>query len=269
VFTCRSNDKLQQTVEYLEKIKKPGTVLVPMQLDLASLSSTKQFIQDFKNKRLELNVLIANAGIMRPGFHLTEDGLESQWQVNHLSHHLLIRELLPNMKGVASKETPGRVVIVSSGSHQRAPDPLPMTVEDLNNASSYDDGIWYGNSKMANILESNHLSTVVGEDIYVNSVHPGLVGTNIARHWIKEENGGALHMISSWIKRLMWDPETAALTVLAPAVGNVVISNQYRGRYWIPIGRVVPFAQVDRSLDLDLSRRYYEFSERVLKEKGY
>jgi len=39
------------------------TKLELMQLDLSSLQSTKQFIEDFKQKNLPLHLLICNAGI--------------------------------------------------------------------------------------------------------------------------------------------------------------------------------------------------------------
>ena len=39
------------------------TKLELMKLDLSSLQSTKQFIEDFKQKNLPLHLLICNAGI--------------------------------------------------------------------------------------------------------------------------------------------------------------------------------------------------------------
>ena len=47
---CSGNDEKQVNLEY-------------MHLDLASLSSVKQFVVDFQEKNLPLHILINNAGI--------------------------------------------------------------------------------------------------------------------------------------------------------------------------------------------------------------
>ena len=48
---------------------------------------------------------------------LTEDGWESTYQVNYLSHFLMISELLPQ---ICPSEDECRIVIVSSHNHMKA-----------------------------------------------------------------------------------------------------------------------------------------------------
>ena len=53
---------------------------------------------------------------MIPPYEVTKDGLESQFQVNYLSHFLLTQLLLPKLNIVAKEEIP-RIVSVSSTAH--------------------------------------------------------------------------------------------------------------------------------------------------------
>jgi len=56
-------------LQAIEHIKEEGVTagkevnVESMKLDLASLGSTKKFIEDFKQKNLPLHLLICNAGI--------------------------------------------------------------------------------------------------------------------------------------------------------------------------------------------------------------
>lgn len=59
--------------------------------------------------------MILNAGVFALPYSLTEDGLETTFQVNHLSQFyltLLLEDLL-------AKASPSRVVFVSSESHRQ------------------------------------------------------------------------------------------------------------------------------------------------------
>lgn len=61
-----------------------------------------------------IDILILNAGVFALPYSLTEDGLETTFQVNHLSQFyltLLLEDLL-------AKVSPSRVVFVSSESHR-------------------------------------------------------------------------------------------------------------------------------------------------------
>lgn len=61
-----------------------------------------------------LHMLICNAAVFGAPWSLTEDGLESTFQVNHLGHFYLVQLL----EGVLRQSSPARVVVVSSESHR-------------------------------------------------------------------------------------------------------------------------------------------------------
>jgi len=74
-----------------------------------------EILKDFANRRMILSNL---AGIMFTPYELTEDGFESQFQVDYLSHFLLTSILLPRIVETAH-EGPhaGRIVNVSSAAN--------------------------------------------------------------------------------------------------------------------------------------------------------
>jgi len=118
---------------------------------------------------------------MATPFAKTIDGFESQFQVNHLAHFLLTHHLFPLLR-CAGKS---RVINVSSRAHLRWQEPL-----DVNNVvnvteESYDRWQAYARSKLSNILFSNALSAKFPyseSGITFNSLHPGLVNTNLLQN---------------------------------------------------------------------------------------
>ncbi|XP_016471809.1 short-chain dehydrogenase TIC 32 B, chloroplastic [Nicotiana tabacum] len=154
-------------------------------LDLSSIRSVKAFADKFKALNLPLNILINNAGIMFCPFQLSEDGIEMQFATNHIGHFYLTNLLIDKMKET-SKATgiQGRIVNLSSLLHQY-PYEEGIQFNKISDKSSYQERLAYGQSKLANLLHSNELSRRLqeeGANITVNSVHPGLIMTNLMRH---------------------------------------------------------------------------------------
>ncbi|KAL3825567.1 hypothetical protein ACJIZ3_021596 [Penstemon smallii] len=170
-----------------ENIKKkiPHAKIDVMELDLCSMASVRKFASEYNSLALPLNLLINNAGVMAPPFMLSEDGIESQFAINHLGHFLLTNLLLDNMKNTARhSQKEGRIVNLSSAAHQ-IPYAEGTRFDNINDSSSYDSIRAYGQSKLANILHANELSRRLKEEgvqITANSLNPGAVDTNQLRH---------------------------------------------------------------------------------------
>ncbi len=64
-------------------------------IDLGSLASIRTFAHDVLADRDNLDVLIANAGVMACPLGYTDDGFEMQLGTNHLGHFLLVGLLAP------------------------------------------------------------------------------------------------------------------------------------------------------------------------------
>jgi NAD(P)-dependent dehydrogenase (short-subunit alcohol dehydrogenase family) len=147
-----------------------------LSLDLASFASVRAFAGAFAERADQLDVLVNNAGAVLRARTETEDGHETQLQVNHLSHFLLtnlLREPLERARG--------RVVNVSSTGHTFARNGLDF--DDLEWANRRYQGFGvYCATKLANILFTRELATRWADTgVTTNAVHPGFVGSNFAR----------------------------------------------------------------------------------------
>ena len=88
----------------------------PGPLDLSSFESVRSFASSVSHIPGKVpSILILNAGIRHNNFNLTGDGIESHYQINYLSHFLLVNLLLPIMNKSPAEEI--RVVHVSSTAH--------------------------------------------------------------------------------------------------------------------------------------------------------
>lgn len=129
----------------------------------------------FKSERKELHILINNAGVMRCPKMLTNDGIELQLGTNHMAHFLLTNLLLDLLK----QSAPSRIVNVSSLAHTRG----QINVADLNSEQKYDSGDAYSQSKLANVLFTLELAKrLTNSGVTANSLHPGIVHTELGRH---------------------------------------------------------------------------------------
>merc|ERR1712232_349346 len=85
------------------------------------------------------------------------------------------------------KAQPSHVVVVSSngqfGSHGKG---VHLTLDEINSQENYDSILWYGQSKLCNVLFAQELSQKFkkeGHKIYVNSLNPGAVNTELVREY--------------------------------------------------------------------------------------
>lgn len=142
-----------------------------MPCDFVSLASIMTFAKSFKAKYDRLHILINNAGLMERERKVSRDGIELTFAVNHLAPFLLTKLLLDMIKASA----PARIVNVASDAHKRG----VINFDDIEGKQNF--GAWkaYSQSKLANILFTRHLSTMLhGTGVTVNCLHPGVVATN-------------------------------------------------------------------------------------------
>ncbi|MCB0276122.1 MAG: SDR family oxidoreductase [Calditrichaeota bacterium] len=152
-----------------------------MELDLNSQSSVRRFVAAFKAKYHRLDGLVNNAGVMQCPEGKTEDGVETQFGVNHLAHFLLTELLLDTLKASA----PSRVVCVSSVAHAGLMgQPGELRLDDLDFAErGYNPTLAYNQSKLAVVLYARHLAgRLEGTGVSVFSVHPGWIRSNLIQH---------------------------------------------------------------------------------------
>ncbi|XP_008663103.1 short-chain dehydrogenase TIC 32, chloroplastic isoform X2 [Zea mays] len=239
-------------------LRKAGQKKAEPNRHVSSMSSVKRFADNFNGLNLPLNILINNAGIAFSPFTLSDDGIELQFATNYLGHFLLTNLLLEKMKITAMESgIEGRVVIVASDSYKHTYRE-GIRFDKLNDASGYKGILAYGQSKLANILRSNELSCRLKEEdakVVVNSLHPGVVATNITRHL-----GIIKDILSPIAKLVLRGVEQGAATVcylaLHPQVAGVT------GKYFVDFNAV---ELKPPATDKELSKKLWDFSVSLLQ----
>ncbi len=175
VVPVRSPEKARETLAGIA-----GDVqTAPM--DLADLSTVRQFAASVLDTVSQLDLLINNAGIMACPEARVGPGWESQFGVNHMGHFALCQGLLPLLKATAGT----RVVALSSTGHKLS----DILWDDIQfERTEYDKWKAYGQSKTADALFANGLSRRLRDSGGLAfSVHPGGIFTPLQRHLPKEE----------------------------------------------------------------------------------
>ncbi|BAH92574.1 Os04g0291000 [Oryza sativa Japonica Group] len=146
----------------------------------------------------------------------------------------------------------GRVVIVASVSYSLSY-PGGICFDKINDESGYNRFLAYGQSKLANILHSNLLSSHLKEQdakVIVNSLHPGAVATNILHHWCPLY--GAIRAIGKYfVKGVEQGAATVCYVALHPQVAGVT------GKYFSDCNIT---ELKSHALDMDLAKRLWDFS---------
>ncbi|KAJ3267039.1 hypothetical protein HDU77_006979 [Chytriomyces hyalinus] len=270
ILACRSKGKAEEAIALVKK-SVPDADLAFMHLDLSDWDTVKKFAAEFIKTGRPLHILMNNAGIMAPyDFQLSKNGVEMQMAGNHLGHFYLTSLLLPVLEKTANanKNDSVRIVNLSSIGHTLTYW-SGIDFEHINNPKRYVSYMAYGQSKLANILFTNHLQKVLDakklNNVYVNSVHPGAVSTNLLKEsaylsWI-------ISLVEPITNLLMLTPDTGALTQVYCAVSPKIVDGQCKAKYFVPtatLGETSAFGK-----DPVLAEKLWDWSVDVLEKKGF
>lgn len=195
IMACRNFLKAEKAARSVGMSKEDYTV---MHLDLASLESVKQFVENFRRTEQPLDVLVCNAAVYQPTAKepsFTAEGFEISVGTNHLGHFLLSRLLLDDLK--KSDYPSKRMIIVGSitGNTNTLAGNVPpkANLGDLRglasglngqNSSMIDGGEFdgakaYKDSKVCNMLTMQELHRRYHEETGVTfaSLYPGCIAT--------------------------------------------------------------------------------------------
>ena len=138
--------------------------------DLSSQAEVRRLAAEVLDAYPRLDVLVNNVGGFWAHRHVTADGLERTFAVNHLAGFLLTNLLLERL--VAS--APARVVTVSSGAQSTG----RIDFDDLQGARKYSGQRAYNQSKLANVMFTYELARrLEGTGVTANVLHPGVTAT--------------------------------------------------------------------------------------------
>ncbi|KZV36477.1 short-chain dehydrogenase TIC 32, chloroplastic [Dorcoceras hygrometricum] len=243
----------------------PSAKVEAMELDLSSNESVREFVSEFTSSGRPLNILINNGGVMGIPFELSKDNVELQFATNYLGHFLLTTLLLDTIKRTASEtKREGRIVSVSSVVHWVTYGE-GIRFERLNDEEGYNRWLSYGQSKLATHLHTIELARRLKEDgteVTVNSLHPGVVGTNIYRYFgiwggnLGQSGGILKYLIGLVFKRVPQGASTSCYLALRPEVKGT------SGAYFANNHISTPAAQ---ALDTNMAKKLWDFSMDLVK----
>ena len=198
-----------------------------------------------------LDAIICNAGIMALPTLQQKHGYELQFFTNHMGHFILVTTLLDSLADQ------GRVVMVSSDAHNGAPRE-GIQFDNLSGEREY--GAWanYGQSKLANLLFAKHLAKrLEGTGKTANSLHPGVIHTNLARS-MNPIAKGALAMAGPLVLKSTGEgAATQCYLAVHPSVEGVA------GKYFSDCNVGKSSA---RGRDDELAAKLWEASEKIAAE---
>jgi NAD(P)-dependent dehydrogenase (short-subunit alcohol dehydrogenase family) len=258
VLACRDLAKGQEAIARL-RATAPAARPELRALDLASLSSVRDFAKALLDAHEQIDVLVNNAGVMAIPRRTTADGFEMQLGTNHLGHFALTGLLLERLLA----QPAARVVTVSSTAHRGG----RMNFEDLQGETRYSRWGAYGQSKLANLLFTRELSQrarAAGHRLVAAACHPGWAATNLQFAGARMDGSRALETLASLANRIFsQDAAMGALPTLYAATGPAVESGDYIGpdgfaETW---GHPKKVGSSARSRDDEAARRLWEASE--------
>jgi NAD(P)-dependent dehydrogenase (short-subunit alcohol dehydrogenase family) len=259
VLACRDTGKAERAAGLIRAGAGRASVRV-VRLDLASLSSVREAAGEIRSGCPRLDLLINNAGVMRPPYQLSADGFELTFATNHLGHFALTGLVLDRL--LATPDS--RVVTVSSVGHRDG----VMRFDDLQFERGYRADGAYGQSKLANLLFTYELAARLqeaGSRTIALAAHPGVARTELFR-W---DPWPVRAMLSPALRPLMFRTVHSAQLGALPALRAATDPSAGAGEYYGPggwheyTGYPVRVESSARSPDAADGRRLWEISEQL------
>jgi NAD(P)-dependent dehydrogenase (short-subunit alcohol dehydrogenase family) len=230
-------------------------------LDLASLTSVREFCGQVAAAYDGIDVLVNNAGVMAIPRATTADGFELQFGTNHLGHFALTGLLLPTLL----KRPRSRVVTISSTAHKMG----SIKFDDLMGEKSYWSWRAYAQSKLANLLFAYELQrrlTAAEATTISVAVHPGYASTNLQAVGPKASGNKVMGLLMN-LGNIAFgqSADDGALPTLYAATAPDVEGGQFFGPSRLMESRGAP-KRVDstsRSKDSELAARLWSVSEEL------
>lgn len=235
ILACRNVEKAKAAVEDIKNNPSPNNEyrgklgeLVIYSLDLSNLKTVRECAKKLLTNESAIHILVNNAGIMMCPHEKTKDRFELQLQSNHLGHFLLTLLLLPKIQSSA----PGcRILNVSSICHLFG----EIYFNDINLDRSYSPMKAYAQTKLANILFTKELAHRLKEagisGINVYSLHPGIIRTELSRHYSTTIIPGATFIYRNIMRPFIKTPVQGAQTTIHCAVDEKVADET--GLYYV------------------------------------
>ena len=187
--------------------------------DMSVQAGVRRLAAQVADSYPQLDVLVNNVGGFWAHRHLTADGLERTFALNHLAPFLLTSLLLDPLTASA----PARVVTVSSGAHEGG----RIDFEDLQGEQSYSGQRAYSQSKLANVMFTYELARrLEGTGVTATVCHPGVVRTSFGAEDQAAHFAGMIRVARLFLKTPAQGALTPVYLASSPEVEGIT------GRYF-------------------------------------
>jgi retinol dehydrogenase 14 len=240
VIVCRNRERGEPALREIRE--QSGNESVELMLaDFSSQDAIRELARAYEQTHQRLHVLVNNAGVILRKRHLTVDGLEATFAINHLAYFLLTNLLLPLIR----KSAPARIVNVASAVHASG----MVDFDDLQSERNYGSMRAYGQSKLGNVLFTYELARrLEGSGVTANCLHPGVIATGIARDFPAAIRG-PVRVFSRSVGK---GAETSIHLAASPEVEGV------SGKYFVDKKQV---ESSESSRDREIAHRLWQVSE--------
>ncbi|WP_238163530.1 SDR family oxidoreductase [Kribbella capetownensis] len=242
----------------------PNAQLEVRRIDLADLASVQEFADRLSADESHLDLLVNNAGVMNPPTrNVTKDGFELQFGSNFLGPFALTVRLLPLVLAAPAP----RITTMSSGTANYG----RIHFDDLQWEQRYRSNLAYAQSKLADLMMSNHLAELSddhGWGLLSTAAHPGFTRTNLlaAGALLGREQ---LPLATRIAHRLNPLPSQGVEIGTEPLLFAATSPDAQSGAYYGPanffglVGPTKLAAAPKRSLDVEANARLWSVAEQL------
>ena len=244
IMACRSREKAEEAACAIRC--QAMTESIP--LDLSSFESILGFVQQIKDRGIEIDALINNSGVMCKDFSTTRQGFEMSVGVNYVGTYLLTRLLLPLM------ESSGAIVNMISCTYKIGKVDEEFFSSDPQRHERFEA---YSKSKLGLLLFTAELSRrLQGGSLKVNAADPGVVNTGMIsmQRWYDP-------LADVFFRPFIKSPAKGALAAVRAAQETVSTSGEI---YYSKKIKAIP----QKIWDHPFRERLWEMTEEALEEKS-
>lgn len=176
IMLVRDSEKSRLAYEEIKSAS--GGKIILKYIDLSSLDSVKKVAKEINSEYERIDVLVNNAGLFKRTYENSVDSFEMSLAVNYFATFALSILLLPLLK----KSKQARIINLTSELYKRG----KVHLDNDFALEKFDGNKAYANSKLLVVYFTTELSKrLATENITVNCVHPGVVGTDVFREYPK------------------------------------------------------------------------------------
>lgn len=182
IMACRSG--IPEAGEQVKSLSGSQKVEV-LSVDLSDLDSISRLIDELKKRNQKIDILVLNAAVVPAHSRKTKQGLEEMFMVNYFSSFILVKKILEEQLLNKSALHKPRIVFTASEAHRSSENIDWQSFGQYQDFTMGKAVAYYGYYKLMLTTFAQELHRILNahgkDEVYVLSLCPGAVNTNIAK----------------------------------------------------------------------------------------